>query len=111
MGSARKHRASAAEMPMAGCPSAEIAAANFLFSKPAKTITATSRASRSVTRRPATNLLSMAMRLSGGKKPPAAMHDENFVALLRQRRDLARKRAHRGVVFKQCSCELDYDSH
>ena len=47
----------------------------------------------------------------GGKKPPAAMHDENFVALLRQRRDLARKRAHRGVVFKQCSCELDYDSH
>jgi len=33
------------------------------------------------------------------------------MALLRERRDLPRERAHGGVVFEQCSCELDYDSH
>ena len=48
---------------------------------------------------------------SGGKQAPATVHDENFVALLRERGDLARERAHRGFVFEQCSCELDYDSH
>jgi len=47
----------------------------------------------------------------GGEKAAAAMHDENFVALLGKRRDLLRERAHRVVVFQQCSCELDYDSH
>ncbi len=47
----------------------------------------------------------------GGEKAAAAMHDENFMAALRERRDLMRERAHRGVVFEQCSCEFDYDSH
>src|SRR5215472_5390315 len=59
-------------MPTAGQPSAEMAAARRLFSRPAKTMTAASRVSRSVTRRPPTNLLSMAMRLSVAVKnlPP-----------------------------------------
>src|SRR6266576_1787855 len=47
----------------------------------------------------------------GSEKTAAAVHDENFMALLRERRDLLRERAHRGVVFEQCSCEFDYDSH
>jgi hypothetical protein len=47
----------------------------------------------------------------GGKKTPAAMDDEYFVALLRERSNLARERSHSGVVFEQCTCEFDYDSH
>src|SRR5260370_315743 len=60
------------EMPMAGQPSAEIAEARRLFRSPAKTMTATSRVSRSVTRRPATKLLSMPMRWSVAvkRRPP-----------------------------------------
>src|SRR6266478_6031553 len=59
-------------MPMAGEPSAEMAEARRLFKRPAKTITATSRVSRLVTRRPATKLLSMPMRLSVAvkRRPP-----------------------------------------
>ncbi len=48
---------------------------------------------------------------SGREKAAATVNDENFVALPRERRDLPRKRAHCGVVFEQCTCELDYDSH
>ncbi len=48
---------------------------------------------------------------SGGKKPAATVDDEYFVAPPRERRDLLRERAHRGVVFEQCSSEFDYDSH
>jgi len=39
------------------------------------------------------------------------VNDENFVALLRERGNLPRERAHRGVVFEQCTCKFDYDSH
>ncbi len=51
-------------MPTAGCPASEIAPATRLFSSPPKTITAASRVSRSVTRRPLTNWLAMPMRSS-----------------------------------------------
>jgi len=53
----------AAEIPDGGLPFRGDRGGQLLIQKPAKTITATSRVSRSVTRRPATNLLSMAMRL------------------------------------------------
>ena len=62
MGSARKQAASVALMPTAGWPASEIAPASFLFSRPAKTITAASRVSRSVTRRPLTKRLVIPMR-------------------------------------------------
>jgi len=53
-------------MPMAGWPSAEIAAANFLFSKRANTMTATSRVSRSVTPQAGNELAFDSHALEGG---------------------------------------------
>ena len=47
----------------------------------------------------------------GGKKTAAAVDDEYFVALLRERGNLARERSNGGVVFEQCTCEFYYDSH
>jgi hypothetical protein len=47
----------------------------------------------------------------GGEKLAAAVDHKDFVALLRERRNLTREFAHRGVVFQQCSSEFDYDSH
>ena len=69
---AEKHAASAAQIPSAGCPSAVMAAESCLFSTPANTMTAASRVSLSVTRKPPTNLLSMPMRFSVAVKmrPP-----------------------------------------
>src|ERR1700751_1526099 len=61
MGLARKHAASDAEIPTAGWPASEIAPARRLLSSPPKTITATSRVSRSVTRKPFTKQLSIPM--------------------------------------------------
>jgi len=67
-------------------PSAEISAANFLFNKPAKTMTATSRV-RGGDAQASDDLLSMAMRLIvGGEEASAAVHNEYFVTLLRERR-------------------------
>ena len=59
-------------MPTAGWPASEIAPAIRLLSSPPNTITATSRVSRSVTRRPLTNRLSIPMRASVAVKifPP-----------------------------------------
>jgi hypothetical protein len=47
----------------------------------------------------------------GREKLATSVHHEDLVAFLRERRNLAREFAHRGVVFQQCSCEFDYDSH
>ncbi len=87
-------------MPTADCPSAEIAADGHI----ARFAVGDAQASDELA------FDGHALE-GGGKEAAAAMHDENFMALLHERGDLPRERAHRGVVFEQCSGELDYDSH
>ena len=66
-------------------PPAKSRPARRLFSRPPRTITATSRVSRSVTRSPLTNRLSIPMRSQrGGKNLSAAVHHQQFVALRAQ---------------------------
>src|SRR5262249_61661862 len=47
----------------------------------------------------------------GGKAPPPAVNDEDFMALFSQQRNLPGEFMHNGIAFKQCSRKFDDESH
>ena len=75
-------------------------------------MTAASRVSRSVTRKPGDKFAFDAHALEGfGEGAASAMDNENFVAFEGEGRNLARQRADRGFVFEQSTSELDDGFH
>ena len=109
---ARKTWPSPPASPIADCPCERSAATSDLFTRPASTISAASRVSASVTRRPETNSLVLPICASvAGQLLAAAVHERDLVAVAHQFGDGLAARVQQGLVFNGGASEFDYISH